>query len=72
MTIYKSDPNYELLYTLKNTHLLTVRNVKIRKDNKNTKAHFFEILINQVQTAITPFYDRGYRGNLHQFQCHTM
>ena len=72
MTIYKNDPNYELLYTSKKHAFLTVRNVKIRKDNKHTKSHFFEILINQVQTAITPVYERGYRGNLHQFQCHTV
>ena len=72
MTIYKNDPNYEILYTSKKHTFLTVENVKIRKHNKNTKKHFFEFLINQVQTGINPVYYRGYRGNLHQFQCHTM
>ncbi len=72
MTIYKIDPNYEILYTSKNRTFLTVGNAKFRKHNKNTKSHFFEILINQVKTTINPVYDKGYRGNLRQFQCHTM
>ena len=72
MTIYKNDPNYENLYTSKKLTFLTVGNIKIRKDNKNTKSHFFEILINQVQTGLKSVYDRGYRDNLHQFQCHTV
>ena len=52
MTIYKNDPNNESLYTSKKHTLLTVGNVKIRKDNKNTKSHFFEFLINQIQIGI--------------------
>ncbi len=72
MAIYKNDPNYEILYTSKKHTFITVRNAKFRKYNKNTKSHFFEFLINQVQTGIKPVYDRGYRGNLHQFQCHTV
>ena len=72
MTIYKNDPNYEILFTSKKAHLLTVRNVKIRKDNKNTKSHFYEFFINQVQSVVKSVYDRGYRGNLHQFQRYTM
>ncbi len=72
MTIYKNDPNNEISFTSKNAHLLTVENVKIRKNNKDTKSHIFEILINQVQTEIKSVYNRGYRGNLHQFQCHTV
>ncbi len=72
MTIYKNDPNYKVSYYVKKHTFLTDQNVKIWKDNKNTKSHFFEFLINQVQTGIKPCYDRGYRCNLHQFQCHTM
>ena len=72
MTIYKNDPNYEILFTSIKAHLLTVRIVKIRKDNKNTKSHFFEFLINQVPSGVKSVYDRGYRGNLHQFQSYTM
>ena len=72
MTIYKNDPNNESLYTSKKYTFLTVENTKIRKNNKNTKSHFFEFLINQVQSAINPVYNRGYRGNLHQFQRYTM
>ena len=72
ITLYKINPNYQILYTSKNRTFITVGNVKIRKHNKNTKSHFFEFLINQVKTAINSVYDKGYRGNLHQFQCHTM
>ncbi len=72
MTFYKNDPNYKVSYTSKKHTILSVGNVKIRKDNKNTKSHFFEFLINQVQTGIKSVYDRGYRGNLHRFQCHTV
>ncbi len=72
MTIYKNDPNYQITFTSKNMQLFPIWNVKIRKDNKNTKSHFFEILINQIQTTMNPVYDKGYRGNLHQFQCHTV
>ena len=57
MTIYKNDPNYKVSYTSKNRTFLTVGNVKIRKDNNNPKSHFFEFLINPVQTAITPVID---------------
>ena len=49
-----------------------VENVKIRKNKNNTKSHILEILINQIQSGVKPLYDRGYRGNLHQFQCHTV
>ena len=72
MTTYKNDPNYEISFTSKKHTFLTVGNVKIRKDNNNTKPHFFQFLINQVQTAINPVYNRGYRDNLHRFQCHTV
>ncbi len=72
MTIYKNDPNYETLFTSIKTHFLTVRNAKIRKDNKNTKSHFFEFFLNQVQSAVKSVYERDYRGNLHQFQGYTM
>ena len=72
MTIYINDPNYELLYTSKKHTFLTVENTKIRKNNKNTKTHFFEFLINQVQTGMKLVYDKVYRGNLHQFQRYTM
>ena len=72
MTTYKNDPNYEILYTSKKHTFLTVGNAKIRKDNNNTKSHNLEFLINQVQTGIKSVYDRGYRGDLHQFQCHTV
>ena len=67
-----NDPNYEILFTSKNAHPLTVRNVKIRKDNKNTKSRFLEILIKSIQSGVKSVYDSGYRGNLHQFQWHTM
>lgn len=40
MTLYKNDPNYEILFTAKKHTFLTVENVKIRKDNKDTKSHF--------------------------------
>ena len=72
MTIYKNDPNNEISFTSKKHTFLTVRNIKIRKHNKNTKTHFFEFLINQIQSGVKSIYNRGYRGNLHQFQCHTV
>ena len=73
MTIYKIKTNLiTKSYICKKPTFLTVENVKIRKDNKDTKSHFFEFLINQVPTGINTVYDRGYRDNLHQFQCHTM
>ena len=72
MTIYKNDPNYEILYTSKKHTFLTVGNVKIRMDNKYTKSHFLEFLINQYKTGIKSVYDKANRGNLHQFQSYTM
>ena len=72
MTIYKNYPNYKVSYTSKKHTFITVGNVKIWKHNKNTKSHILEILINQVQTGVKSVYDRVYRGDLHQFQCHTV
>ena len=72
MTFYKNDPRYNTSFTLKNAPILTVGNVKIRKDKKNTKSHNLEILIKPIQSGVKLVYDRGYRGNLHQFQCHTV
>ncbi len=72
MTIYKNDPNYKASYTSKKHTVFMVENVKIRKDKKNTKSHILEILIKLIQSEVKPVYDRGYRGNLHQFQCHTV
>ena len=37
MTIYKNDPKYKILITSKKQHFITIENVKVRKDNKNTK-----------------------------------
>ena len=72
MTIYKNDPKYKNLITLKNRHYLTVGNVKISNDKKNTKSRNLEILIKLIQSGAKSVYDRVYIGNLHQFQCHTM
>ena len=72
MTIYKNDPKYKVSYTSKKHTFLTVGNVKIRKDNNNTKTHFFEFLIMLIKSGIKSVYDRVYRGNLHQFQSYTM
>ena len=72
MTIYKNDPNYEISYTSKMHTFLTYGNVKIRKNKKNTKSHILEILIKSIQSGVKSVYERGYRGNLLQFQCHTM
>ena len=58
-TLYKNNPN-------------TVGNVKIQKYYKDTKSHFFEFLINSIKIGVKSDYDRVYRGNLHQFQCHTV
>ena len=72
MTIYKNDPKYEILYTSKKHTFLTVGNVKIRKDNKDTKPHILEFLKKLIKSGVKSFYDRGYRGNLLQFQSYTM
>ena len=72
MTIYKNDPNYEILFTSKKSIFLIVGNVKISKDNRNTKSHILEFLKNQVQSGLKQVYNRVYRSNLHQFQCHTV
>ena len=72
MIIYKNDPKYKILITSKNRHFLTSENVKIRKDNKSTKSHKLEILIKPIQNGVKSVYDKGHRGNLHQFKCHTM
>ncbi len=72
MNIYKNDPNYKVSYTSKKHTFLMVENVKIKKDNKNTKSHFLQFLINRVQSGIKSVYDRRYRDNLCQFQCHTV
>ena len=72
MIIYKNDPKYKIFITSKNRHYLTVRNVKISNDNKNTKSPILEILIKSIQSGVKSVYERVYRGNLHQFKCHTM
>ena len=72
MITYKNDPKYKSLITSKKRHFLTIGNVKIKMDNKNTKSHFLRILIKSIQSGVKSVYDRVYRGNLHQFQCHTM
>ena len=72
MNIYKNDPKYKSLITSKNRHLLTVGNVKIRNNKKNTKSCILEILIKSIQSGVKSVYDKVYRGNLHEFQCHTM
>ena len=72
MITYKNDPKYKNLITSKNRHLLPIGNVKIRMDNKSTKSRFLRILIKSIQSGVKSVYDRVYRGNLHQFQCHTM
>ena len=72
MTIYKNDPNYEILFTSKKRTFLIVGNVKIRKDNRNTKTHILEFLKKSFQSGVKQVYDRVYKGNSHQFQCHTV
>ncbi len=70
--LHENDPNYRVSYTSKKHTFLTVGNLKIRKDNNNTKTHFLEFLIKSIQSGIKSVYDRGYTGKLHQFQCHTV
>ena len=72
MTIHKNDPKYKILITSKNQHFLPIENVKISNDNKSTKSRFLEFLIKSIQNGVKSVYDRVYKGNLHQFQCHTM
>ena len=72
MIIHKNDPKYKSLITSKNRHFLPIGNAKISNDNKNTKSRNLEILIKLIQSGVKSVYDRVYRGNLHQFQCHTM
>ena len=72
MTIYKNDPNYKDSYTSKEHTFLTVWNAKIRKNKKNTKPHILEFLKKLIKSGVKSVYDRGYRGNLHQFQSYTM
>ena len=72
MIIYKNDPKYKSLITSKNRHYLTVGNVKISNDNKNTKSRILEILIKSIQSDVKSVYDRVYKGNLHQFQSYKM
>ncbi|RKU29113.1 hypothetical protein C6497_06910 [Candidatus Poribacteria bacterium] len=68
MIFYKNDPKYKILLMSKNRLYYTVGNVKIIKDNKNTKTRFLKILIKLIQSTVKSVYDRGYRGNFHQFQ----
>ena len=72
MITYKNDPKYKIIITSKNRHYLTVGNVKISNDKKNTKSRFLRILIKLIQSGVKSVYDRVYSGNLHQFKCHTM
>ncbi len=72
MIINKNDPKYKVSYTSKKHTFLTVGNDKFRKHNNNTKSHIFEFLIKSIQSEVKSVYDRGYRGKLHQFQCHTV
>ena len=48
MTINKNDPKYKVSYTSKKHTFLAVGNLKVRKDNNNTKSHFLEILIKPI------------------------
>ncbi len=53
MTIYKNDPKYKKYYVKKSptfADIMQVGIVKIRKDNKNTKSHFLEILKKSIQS----------------------
>ncbi len=63
MTIYKNDPNYEILFTSKKRIFLIVGNVKIRKDNRNAKTHILEFLKKSFQSGVKQVYDRVYKGN---------
>ena len=63
MTIYKNDPNYDILFTSKKRTFLIVGNVKISKDNRNTKTHILEFLKKSIQSEVKPVYNRVYRGN---------
>ncbi|RKU25747.1 hypothetical protein C6497_15420 [Candidatus Poribacteria bacterium] len=59
MTIYKNDPKYKKIFMSKNRHYSPFGIVKIRKDTKNTKSHFLEILIKSIQSGVKSGYDRG-------------
>ena len=72
MNINRNDPKYEFSFTSKIRIFLRIGNAKIRKDNKNTKSHFLEILIKSIQSEVKAVYDRGYRDNLRQFQSYRM
>ncbi len=72
MTIYKNDPNYKVSYTSNMHTFITDGNLKIRKDNNNTKSHNLEFPIKPIQSGVKSVYNRVYRSNLHQFQCHTV
>lgn len=71
MIINQNDPKYKTSFKSKIVHLMTVRNVKIRRHN-NTKSHFLEFFIKSIQTSVKLVYNRVKEGNLHQFQCYTM
>ena len=72
MTINKNDHKYNTSFTSKKAPILAVRNVKIRKDNNNTKLENLEFLIKPIQSGVKSVYNKRHRGNLHQFQCYTM
>ncbi len=43
----------------KNDFIIQFGIVKISKDNKNTKSHFLQILINLIQSGVKSVYNRG-------------
>ncbi|RKU26934.1 hypothetical protein C6497_12885 [Candidatus Poribacteria bacterium] len=76
MNIYKNDPKYKPKYkkTLCQKICFNMQDgiVKFHKDNKNTKSHFWQILKKLIQSGVKSVYDRGKRGNLHQFKSYKM
>ena len=72
MTIQRFYTYIEISNSPKNTHLFSDIGCQKKKGQLRHKMTHFRFFIILIQIAINPVYDRHYRGNLSQFQCHTV
>ena len=72
MTIQKFNTYNEISNSPKNTPPFADIGCLKKKGTLRHKMTHFRIFIILFQTSINPFYDRRYRGNLCQIQCHTV
>ncbi|RKU25346.1 hypothetical protein C6497_15910 [Candidatus Poribacteria bacterium] len=59
MNTHKNVLNTKKSLCQKNDYNMQIEIVKFRKDNKNTKSHFLQILKKLIKSGVKSVYDRG-------------